>query len=107
MQLLLLVVVGAPNKSSESGAVTSNNGASVKSVSDLATNTQATNNAVSRKMKKSEGNSIKTAKAVNEIPGVHVQPQLMQTPAQEPPIKGFHPIKRVLQPVEELEKQEN
>jgi DNA-binding FrmR family transcriptional regulator len=46
----------------------------------------------------------KTAQAVSTIPGVQVDPSQMATPTQDPPIKGFHPIKKLLQPVENLEK---
>jgi hypothetical protein len=42
-----------------------------------------------------------TAAAVNQIPGVKVAPNELEPP-QVPPIKGFHPIKRLLRPVEEL-----
>jgi chromosome segregation ATPase len=44
-----------------------------------------------------------TAKAVNTVPGgAKVTQQDMQTPSQQP-IKGFHPIKKLLRPVENLE----
>jgi len=43
-----------------------------------------------------------TANAVNQVPGVKVSQKDLEPPAQ-PPIKGFHPIKRLLQPVENLE----
>ncbi|MBU6454258.1 MAG: hypothetical protein KGS72_20945 [Cyanobacteria bacterium REEB67] len=42
-----------------------------------------------------------TAAAVNQIPGVKVAPNELEPP-QLPPIKGFHPIKKLLRPVEEL-----
>ena len=48
--------------------------------------------------------NAKTAKAINKIPGVNLQASDLQPPAQDPPIKGFHPIKRALQPVVNLEK---
>jgi len=50
---------------------------------------------------KSEQNA-RTAKAVNQIPGVKVSEKDLQTP-QSTEIKGFHPIKKILQPVENLE----
>jgi chromosome segregation ATPase len=43
-----------------------------------------------------------TAKAVNNVPGVNVSQQDLQAPSS-PPIKGFHPIKKILRPVENLE----
>ncbi|HEY9793956.1 MAG TPA: hypothetical protein V6D22_26405 [Candidatus Obscuribacterales bacterium] len=46
----------------------------------------------------------KTAQAVSSIPGVNVDPSLMAKPVFDNPIKGFHPIKKLLQPVENLEK---
>jgi len=42
-----------------------------------------------------------TARAVNQIPGVQVKTEELVPPAL-PPIKGFHPIKRLLRPVENL-----
>lgn len=45
-----------------------------------------------------------TAKAVNKVPGVHLKSTDLQPPADDPPIKGFHPIKRALQPIIRLEK---
>lgn len=43
-----------------------------------------------------------TVDAVNQIPGVQVKTSDMQAPDLKP-IKGFHPIKRMLRPVENLE----
>lgn len=43
----------------------------------------------------------RTANAVNTIPGVKVKAGDLATP-ELPPIKGFHPIKRALRPVENL-----
>lgn len=43
-----------------------------------------------------------TAKVVNQVPGVDVKKEDMETPTQAP-IKGFHPIKKLLRPVENLE----
>jgi archaellum component FlaC len=40
-----------------------------------------------------------TAKAVNKVPGIQIQGQDLQPPAELPPITGLHPIKRLLQPV--------
>jgi len=45
-----------------------------------------------------------TARAINKIPGVNIEAKDLTPPAQDPPIKGFHPIKRALQPVVQLEK---
>jgi septal ring factor EnvC (AmiA/AmiB activator) len=45
-----------------------------------------------------------TAKAVNKVPGVNLKQADLQPPADDPPIKGFHPIKKLLQPVVRLEK---
>jgi len=42
-----------------------------------------------------------TATAVNQIPGVNVKTEELVPPAL-PPIKGFHPIKKLLRPVENL-----
>ncbi len=39
---------------------------------------------------------------VNQVPGVKVSEKDLEPPEQ-PPIKGFHPIKRLLRPVENLE----
>lgn len=43
-----------------------------------------------------------TAKAVNQIPGVKVKPTDLKSP-DLPPITGFHPVKKLLRPVENLE----
>jgi chromosome segregation ATPase len=43
-----------------------------------------------------------TANVVNQIPGVKVNEKDLEPPAQ-PPITGFHPIKKLLRPVENLE----
>jgi hypothetical protein len=43
-----------------------------------------------------------TAKAVNSVPGAKVTQQDLQEPSQQP-IKGFHPIKKLMRPVENLE----
>jgi septal ring factor EnvC (AmiA/AmiB activator) len=43
-----------------------------------------------------------TADVVNQVPGVKVDSKDLEPPTQ-PPIKGFHPIKRLLRPVENLE----
>lgn len=45
-----------------------------------------------------------TAKAANSVPGVKVDPKSLTPPPEEPPIKGFHPIKRALAPVVRLER---
>ncbi len=46
--------------------------------------------------------AAKTADVVNQVPGVNVKKEDLEPPAQAP-IKGFHPIKKLLQPVENLE----
>ena len=43
-----------------------------------------------------------TANVVNQVPGVNVKKEDLEPPST-PPIKGFHPIKKLLQPVENLE----
>lgn len=53
---------------------------------------------------KQEKQNDETAKAINKIPGVNLEGKDLQPPAPDPPIKGFHPIKRALQPVVALEK---
>lgn len=51
-----------------------------------------------------EKNNKDTAAAVNRIPGVNVQAKDLQPPAPEEPIRGFHPIKKMLQPIIRLQK---
>ncbi|HEY9682368.1 MAG TPA: hypothetical protein V6C86_12375 [Oculatellaceae cyanobacterium] len=51
------------------------------------------------KQKKAAGD---TAEVVNQIPGVKVSKEDL-VPPSAPPIKGFHPIKKLLRPVENLE----
>lgn len=47
-----------------------------------------------------------TINAANQVPGVNLAPGHMATPLlDEEPIKGFHPIKRLMRPVENLAKQ--
>jgi peptidoglycan hydrolase CwlO-like protein len=53
---------------------------------------------------KDQQNNDETAKAVNKVPGVNVQGKDLQPPPPETPIRGFHPIKKMLQPVVRLEK---
>ena len=55
--------------------------------------------------KKPSAADIKTAQAASNVPGVNVPPNLMAQPVLDPPIKGFHPIKRIMRPVENLAKQ--
>lgn len=45
-----------------------------------------------------------TAKAINKIPGVNIQAADLQPPADDPPITGFHPIKKLMRPVIRLGK---
>jgi hypothetical protein len=51
---------------------------------------------------KEKPQSQSTAQAVNQVPGVKVAPKDLESP-EAAPIKGFHPIKKMLQPVENLE----
>ncbi|HEY9757491.1 MAG TPA: hypothetical protein V6C97_20145 [Oculatellaceae cyanobacterium] len=51
------------------------------------------------KQKKAAGD---TAEVVNQIPGVKVNKEDLVPPSAQP-IKGFHPIKKLLRPVENLE----
>lgn len=45
-----------------------------------------------------------TAQAANKVSGVDLQGKDLQPPAPEEPIHGFHPIKKMLQPIVRLEK---
>jgi len=45
-----------------------------------------------------------TADALNRIPNVHVHPSALE-PVQLPPIQGFHPVKKLLRPLEQLQAQ--
>ena len=45
-----------------------------------------------------------TAKAANAVPGGHVDPKNLAVPPIEPPVTGFHPIKKMLAPVVRLER---
>jgi len=49
-------------------------------------------------------NNEQAANAINKISGVNIEAKDLQPPAQDPEIKGFHPIKRLLQPVIRLGK---
>jgi archaellum component FlaC len=53
---------------------------------------------------KEQQTNEETAQAANKVPGVHVEGQDLQPPPPETPIRGFHPIKKMLQPVVRLEK---
>ncbi len=55
---------------------------------------------ITHEEKKQEAEEI--ANIVNQVPGVKVTAKDLEPPEQ-PPIKGFHPIKRLLRPVENLE----
>ncbi|MFA6558436.1 MAG: hypothetical protein WCT03_18595, partial [Candidatus Obscuribacterales bacterium] len=44
------------------------------------------------------------AHAINKVPGVNIKASDLQPPAEDPEIKGFHPIKRLLSPVIRLGK---
>lgn len=56
----------------------------------------------SRNPAKQKEEANKTASVVNQVPGVKVAKEDLQPPTS-PVIKGFHPIKKLLQPVENLE----
>jgi len=56
---------------------------------------------VSAKQEKINAESVK---AINKIPGIDIQAKDLTPPAQDAPIKGFHPIKRALAPIVQLEK---
>jgi prefoldin subunit 5 len=45
-----------------------------------------------------------TAKAVNSIPGVNLNPKNLEPPPEEPSIQGFHPIKKLMAPIVRLER---
>ncbi|HEY9760830.1 MAG TPA: hypothetical protein V6C97_37105 [Oculatellaceae cyanobacterium] len=45
-----------------------------------------------------------TAKALNRIPGVKVEPKDLEPPPEQLEIKGFHPIKKLLAPIVRLER---
>lgn len=45
-----------------------------------------------------------TAHAINKIPGMNISGKDLQAPAEDPEIKGFHPIKKFLAPVIRLGK---
>ncbi|MBP9094877.1 hypothetical protein KBI23_27910 [bacterium] len=44
------------------------------------------------------------AQAINKVPGIHIEGKDLQPPAEDPEIKGFHPIKRLMAPVIRLGK---
>ncbi len=44
------------------------------------------------------------AQAINKVPGMHLEGKDLQPPAEDPEIKGFHPIKRLMAPVIRLGK---
>ncbi|HEY9677708.1 MAG TPA: hypothetical protein V6C76_06850 [Drouetiella sp.] len=51
---------------------------------------------------KNKEDAKKTANVVNQVPGVSVSPKDLEPPTAAP-IKGFHPIKKLLRPIENLE----
>jgi hypothetical protein len=51
---------------------------------------------------KNKHDAKETASVVNQVPGVKVKSTDLEPPTA-PPIKGFHPIKKLLRPVENLE----
>ena len=44
------------------------------------------------------------AAAINKVPGVNIEGKDLQPPAEDPEMKGFHPIKRLMSPVIRLGK---
>ncbi|MBP6746875.1 hypothetical protein KA344_16675 [bacterium] len=48
--------------------------------------------------------NTEAAQAINKVPGVHIEGKDLQPPAEDPEIKGFHPIKRLMAPVIRLGK---
>lgn len=51
---------------------------------------------------KQENNAA--AQSINKVPGIHIEGKDLQPPAEDPEIKGFHPIKRLMAPVIRLGK---
>lgn len=54
--------------------------------------------------KKAVNTNKQTAQIINRLPGAHIQAQDLAIPKEPAPIKGFHPIKRALLPIERLER---
>lgn len=48
--------------------------------------------------------NVEAAHAINKVPGINISAKDLQPPAEDPEIKGFHPIKRLLSPVIRLGK---
>lgn len=55
--------------------------------------------------KSPSSDDIKTVKGANKAAGASIDPSLMAQPQLEPPIKGFHPVKKIMRPVENLARQ--
>ncbi len=60
------------------------------------------NQGTSTRAAKDQSQAKGTAAAVNQVPGVKVSAEDLRSP-EAAPITGFHPIKKILQPVENLE----
>lgn len=53
---------------------------------------------------KQKQENSEAAQAINKVPGIHIEGKDLQPPAEDPEIKGFHPIKRLMAPVIRLGK---
>jgi len=53
---------------------------------------------------KKQKQNDEAANAINKVPGINIQGKDLQPPAEDPEIKGFHPIKRLMAPVIRLGK---
>ncbi len=72
--------------------------ANINEAEKLNTATEVNSESARERIKQNQ----ETANIVNQVPGVKVKAEDLEPPEQ-PPIKGFHPIKRLLRPVENLE----
>ncbi len=79
--------------------------AATKDLGGTATSPKNTNGVpVKQVSAKTDKMNKETAKAVNKVPGVNIQAADLQPPAEDAPITGFHPIKKLLRPVIRLGK---
>jgi septal ring factor EnvC (AmiA/AmiB activator) len=94
--------------SQQSIAVESNGTKATQATKDLGGTATSPKNTKGVPVKKVSSHTDKmnkqTAKAVNKIPGVNIQASDLQPPAEDPPITGFHPIKKLMRPVIRLGK---
>jgi len=93
--MFVLLVAGSTVTNSFAGTLSDNQLEDKQAAKDA-------NISEAEKLNSSTQNSIETATAVNQVPGVKVAPTDLEAP-ELPPIKGFHPIKKLLRPVENLE----